>query len=109
MNIKEHFETVNSPEGRSTSSENEMCEMKVILNNTTVELQKMELGSNDAKVEDAIIKQPNEEVGRITEEKMKLEMEHGKSTEDSSLLTKTTGDELLSQQELARKTTQQDF
>ena len=108
MKIKEHFEIVNAVEGRNTSLKNEICEMKIIVKNTTVELQKIKLqnNTNDVTVKDDTFQELNKKICRLTEEKMKLKMENGNSIEDLELSKKVAEDDFLLQQEIALKTVQ---
>ena len=81
--------------------EDEICEMRVVMESTAVGLQKEKL-NNDIK--DSEIEQLNEKDRRISEEKMRMKNENDKSIEDLELSKRKAEDEHLSQQEVAKKT-----
>ena len=74
------METVKSL--KSTSLEDEICEMRVVMESTAVGLQKEKL-NNDIK--DSEIEQLNEKDRRISEEKMRMKNENDKSIQDLEL------------------------
>ena len=64
MKIKEHFEIVNAVKFRNTSLENEVCDMKIIVKNTTAELQKIiQLRISQLKKHAVKASSPGEELG----------------------------------------------
>merc|ERR1712238_335238 len=79
------------------------CEMKIVVESTTVGLQKEKL-SNDFK--DCTIEELNDNVIRITEEKMRMKIENEKNIADLALSKKVAEDEFLSQLEVAKETMQ---
>jgi len=101
MKIEEELETVKSLKSKNTSLEDEICEMRIVMESTAAELQKEKL-NNDIK--DSKIEELNEKVRRISEEKMRMKNENDKSIEDLELSKRKAEDEHLSQQEVAKKT-----
>ena len=101
MKIEEELETVKSLKSKNTSLEDEICEMRVVMENTAAGLQKEKL-NNDIK--DSEIEQLNEKDRRISEEKMRMKNENDKSIQDLELSKRKAEDEHLSQQEVAKKT-----
>merc|ERR1712238_327415 len=103
MKIKEHADSINSLKSKISSLQNEICEMKIVVESTTVGLQKEKL-SNDFK--DCTIEELNDNVIRITEEKMRMKIENEKNIADLALSKKVAEDEFLSQLEVAKETMQ---
>lgn len=101
MKIEEELETVKSLKSKNTSLEDEICEMRIVMESTAAGLQKEKL-NNDIK--DSKIEELNEKVRRISEEKMRMKNENDKSIEDLELSKRKAEDEHLSQQEVAKKT-----
>ena len=101
MKIEEELETVKSLKSKNTSLEDEICEMRVVMESTAAGLQKEKL-NNDIK--DSKIEQLNEKDRRISEEKMRMKNENDKSIQDLELSKRKAEDEHLSQQEVAKKT-----
>lgn len=101
MKIEEELETVKSLKSKNTSLEDEICEMRVVMESTAAGLQKEKL-NNDIK--DSEIEQLNEKDRRISEEKMRMKNENDKSIQDLELSKRKAEDEHLSQQEVAKKT-----
>merc|ERR1712115_460343 len=99
MKIDEELETVKSLESKNNSLENEICEMRIVMESTTAGLQQEKL-NNDMK--DSTIEELNEKLCGITEEKMRMKSENDKSIEDLEL-SKRKAEELLSQQEVAKE------
>ena len=99
--IEEELETVKSLKSKNTSLEDEICEMRVVMESTAAGLQKEKL-NNDIK--DSKVEELNEKVRRISEEKMRMKNENDKSIEDLELSKRKAEDEHLSQQEVAKKT-----
>merc|ERR1739844_803245 len=100
MKIEEQLETMKSLESKNSSLENEICEMRIVMDSTTAGLQQEKL-NNDMK--DSTIEELNEKVRRISEEKMRMKSENDKSIEDLELSKRKAEGELLSQQEVANE------
>ena len=100
MKIEEELETVKSLKSKNTSLEDEICEMRIVMESTAAGLQKEKL-NNDIK--DSKIEELNEKVRRISEEKMRMKNENDKSIQDLELSKRKAEDEHLSQQEVAKK------
>merc|ERR1712194_315603 len=96
-------DSINSLKSKISSLQNEICEMMIVVESTTAGLQKEKL-SNDFK--DCTIEELNDNVIRITEEKMRMEIENDKSIADLELSKKLVEDEFLSQQEVTKETMQ---
>merc|ERR1739844_29035 len=101
MKIEEQLEAINSLKNKHTSLENEISDMRIVMERTREDLQQ-EQAKNDTK--DATIEELNEKVCRITEEKMRILSENDESIEDLELSKKGAEDEFLSQQEVTKAT-----
>merc|ERR1712021_313644 len=103
MKIEEQLEDMKSLKNKHACLENEISEMRIEMDNTIAGLQNEKL-NNDIK--DSTIEELNEKVCRITEEKMRMEIENDKSIADLELSKKLVEDEFSSQQEEAKETMQ---
>merc|ERR1739844_557226 len=96
---EEQLEAMKSLKNKHACLENEISEMRIVMESTREGLQK-EQAKNDMK--DSTIEELNEKVCKITEEKMRMKSENDESIEDLELSKKVAEDELLSQQEVAK-------
>merc|ERR1739844_409199 len=97
MKIEKQLETVKSLESKNSSLENEICEMRIVMESTTAGFQ-INNGMKDSTIEEL-----NEKLCGITEEKMRMKSEYDKSIEDLELSKRKAEGELLSQQEVAKE------
>merc|ERR1739844_771898 len=81
--------------------EDEICEMRVVMESTAAGLQKEKLNN---EIKDSKIEELNAKVRRISEEKMRMKNENDKSIEVLELSKRKAEEEHLSQQEVAKKT-----
>merc|ERR1712048_724509 len=101
--IGEHLETVNALKNENTRLKDEISDMRTVVDNAPRGMPE-EKANNDMK--DSTIEELNEKVGRMIEEKMKMESEKAKSIEDLELCKKMAEDKFSSQQEVAKATIQ---
>ena len=99
MKIEEQLEAMKSLTDKHACLENEISEMRIVMESTREGLKK-EQAKNDMK--DSTIEELNEKVCRISEEKMRLKSENDRSIEEMELSKKVAEDEHLSEQELAK-------
>merc|ERR1712045_1111592 len=99
MKIEEQLEAMKSLKKKHACLENEISEMRIVMESTREGLQK-EQAKNDIK--DSRIEELNEKVCRISEEKMRMKSENDRSIEELELSKKVAEDEFLSQQEVAK-------
>merc|ERR1712115_28117 len=100
MKIEEELETVKSLKSKNTSLEDEICEMRIVMESTREGLQK-EQAKNDIK--DSRIEELNEKLCRISEEKMRMKSENDRSIEEMERSKKVAEDELCSHQEAVKE------
>jgi len=101
MKIKENLEAVNALRNENSKLKNEMSEMRIVVDDAIRGMQEEKV-NND--INHSTLEELNEKVGRMSEEKMKMEIENAKRIEVLELSKKMAEDERLSQQELARET-----
>merc|ERR1712087_716392 len=82
MEIEDHLEAVKSEKTKNTSLQNEISEMRIVMESTTAELQK-EKENNDIK--NNTIDELNEKVCSITEENMRVNIEKSEKIEELEL------------------------
>ena len=88
--IEEQLEAMKSLKNKHACLENEISEMRIVMESTREGLKK-EQAKNDMK--DSIIEELNEKVCRISEEKMRLKSENDRSIEEMELSKKVADDE----------------
>merc|ERR1712115_588944 len=84
----------------NTKLENEISEMRIVMESTTAGLEKEKLNN---EMKDCTIEELNEKLCRISEEKMGMKSEHDKSIGDMELSRRKAEDEFSSQQEVAKE------
>ena len=87
------MEAMKSLTDKHACLENEMSEIRIVMESTRAGLQK-EQAKNDMK--DSTSEELNEKVCRISEEKMRLKNENDRSLEEMELSKKVAEDEQLS-------------
>jgi hypothetical protein len=90
MKIEEQLEAMKSLTDKHACLENEISEMRIVMESTREGLKK-EQAKNDMK--DSTIEELNEKVCRISEEKMRLKSENDRSIEEKEL-SKKVADEI---------------
>merc|ERR1712048_982203 len=100
MEIEDHLEAVKSEKAKSTSLQNEMAQMRIVMESTTAELQK-EKENNDIK--NNTIDALTVKVSKITEEIMRMKKENDDTIEELELSKSVAEDELLSQEKFLKE------